>query len=73
MPIYFNTTEIQSNYDRVKFAEGLIQQLPKDHDGRNTWLMNYGRGDEAKAIREKNNIAWEPVTQSAVTRGGTPR
>lgn len=34
--------EIQSNFDRVKFAEGLIRQLPENHDGRNTWLLNYG-------------------------------
>ena len=41
--ILLTSHEIQSNYDRVKFAEGLIRQLPITHDGRNTWLLNYGR------------------------------
>jgi len=27
----------------LRYAELLITQLPKTHDGRNTWLMNYGR------------------------------
>ncbi|WP_156480662.1 Gp49 family protein [Thauera humireducens] len=35
--------EVQSGLDRVRFAEGLIRQLPADHDGRNTWLLNYGQ------------------------------
>jgi hypothetical protein len=43
--------EIQSNYDRVKFAEGLIRQLPENHDGRNTWLLNY-----AAAIRNPGQV-----------------
>lgn len=43
--------EIQSNLNRVKSAEGLIEQLPETHDGRNTWLMNYGVRDIAKSIR----------------------
>ena len=43
--------EVQSGVDRVKHAELLILQLPKDHDGRNTWLLNYGKGIEAQAIR----------------------
>jgi len=34
--------EIQSGLDRVRAAEGLIRQLPDNHDGRNTWLLNYG-------------------------------
>ena len=33
--------EIQSGLDRVRFAELLIRQLPEDHDGRNSWLLNY--------------------------------
>lgn len=26
----------------VRWAEDLIRQLPADHDGRNSWLLNYG-------------------------------
>ena len=36
--------EIQSGQDRQSHAENLIQQLPPGPDGRNTWLLNYGRG-----------------------------
>ncbi len=35
--------EVHSGMDRVRWAEGLIKQLPEDHDGRNSWLLNYGR------------------------------
>jgi hypothetical protein len=28
--------------DPISWAEGLIRQLPVDHDGRNSWLLNYG-------------------------------
>ena len=34
--------EVQSGSTRVDWAEGLIRQLPEDHDGRNSWLLNYG-------------------------------
>ena len=43
--IKLTPNEIQSNFDRVKYADGLIRQLPETHDGRNTWLLNYGRKD----------------------------
>lgn len=39
--IRLRPTEIQSGFDRVRWAEGLIRQLPADHDGRNSWLLNY--------------------------------
>ena len=38
-----------------KWAEGLISQLPDTHDGRNSWLLNYGAGEEAEKIRAKWN------------------
>lgn len=40
--IALTPAEIQSKFSRVKWAEGLIKQLPADHEGRNSWLMNYG-------------------------------
>ena len=40
--IELTPVEIQSRLDRVRFAELLIKQLPADHEGRNTWLLNYG-------------------------------
>lgn len=53
--IKLSRQEIQSNLNRVKAAEGLIEQLPDDHDGRNTWLMNYGVGEAAKTIRDNDS------------------
>ena len=42
--ILLTPAEVQSGHDRVKWAQGLIEQLPGDHDGRNSWLLNYGTG-----------------------------
>lgn len=61
--------EVQSGSSRVHWAEGLILQLPEDHDGRNSWLLNYGTGPEAQALREKHKVAWIRETQAAETRG----
>ena len=47
---------IAKNYRRVdelRWAENLILQLPKIHEGRNSWLGNYGISDEAKAIHNE--------------------
>jgi hypothetical protein len=49
--IHLSPAEIQSGHDRVRWAEGLILQLPQTHDGRNSWLLNYGTGAESDAIR----------------------
>ena len=43
--------EIQSGSTRLNHAEGLILQLPPTHEGRNTWLLNYGVLMEAQAFR----------------------
>lgn len=46
--------EVQSGLDRVRAAENLIIQMPDDHDGRASWLLNYGHGDEAQAMRARH-------------------
>lgn len=51
--IELTPAEIQSGLDRVRWAEGLILQLPDNHDGRNSWLLNYGTSDEADRIRRE--------------------
>ena len=61
--------EKQSNTSRVKFAEGLIRQLPATHDGRNTWLLNYGTSEEAVDLRLKRGIPFMDHTQSAAMAG----
>jgi len=40
--IQLTEAEIRSGVDRVRWAEGLIRQLPANHDGRNSWLLNSG-------------------------------
>lgn len=35
----------------ITWAEGLIAQLPKEHDGRNSWLMNNASTEEAELLR----------------------
>lgn len=32
--------------EAIRWAEGLILQLPQNHGGRNSWLMNYGSVDK---------------------------
>ena len=53
--IKLSKMEIQSNHNRVAQAENLIKQLPDDHDGRNSWLMNYGTSLTAQDIRTNDN------------------
>ena len=53
--ILLSRAEVQSGHDRQDWAEGLIRQLPENHDGRNSWLINYGVSDEAVAKREAWN------------------
>jgi len=60
--------EIQSGIDRVNHAEGLISQLPATHDGRNTWLLNYGRRKESWDKRAKKMLGWNRDTQSVEIR-----
>lgn len=50
--IKLSKSEIVSGHNRVEAAERLIEQLPYDHDGRNTWLLNYGVREEAKRLRD---------------------
>lgn len=60
--------EIQSQHSRQKWAEGLILQLPVGHDGRDSWLMNYGVGEEAQQLRRSRALWFDPEFH-AVTSG----
>ena len=74
--IKLTAAEIQSKQSRVNWAEGLIVQLPKEHDGRNSWLLNYGVGEEANTLRANDkhkrenlgytprNLVWDHETDS---------
>ena len=61
--------EIQSGSNRQKWAEGLIRQLPSSHDGRNSWLLNYGISCEAKLLREEHGIKFINKFAAAETTG----
>lgn len=63
--IKLNAAEVQSGFDRVGWAEGLILQLSDHHDGRNSWLLNYGRGIVAAELRRRHSVAFDETTQSA--------
>jgi Lar family restriction alleviation protein len=67
-PHLLTPSEIQSGLDRQRRAEILIEQLPPDHDGRNSWLMNYGIGDKAKALRLERNLPWSDAFKSVYPR-----
>jgi len=66
--VIFNRAEQQSNHNRINSAERLILQLPSNHDGRNTWLLNYGILEEAVKKRNKLGIKWDSQFHSAETR-----
>lgn len=66
--IILSRFELQCGSTRVKNAEDLILQLPKTHDGRNTWLLNYGVGEEALQLRKKYpKLKWSKLTTSLET------
>lgn len=44
--IELTRAETQSGMTRVRWAELLIKQLPEHHEGRNSWLLNYGSREE---------------------------
>lgn len=69
--IRLTATEVLSGYDRVKWAEGLIRQLPETHDGRNSWLLNYGTSEPPQAPCGKGAQAaeWIEKTEWVQTEG----
>lgn len=67
--IFKTKAEVQSNHDRQQWAENLILQLPNSHDGRNSWLLNYGVSQEAEQIRERHprKPQWDDKHSAAET------
>lgn len=64
--IILDAAEIQSGLSRVKRAEGLIEQLPPDHDGRNSWLLNYGTGAAAQRIKLLDKARREQLNKGSI-------
>lgn len=50
--------------DAIRWAEGLIRQLPATHEGRNSWLLNYGTGPHdwpaPKPLEYGTPSSWQP-------------
>lgn len=65
--IHLTGAEKQSGYDRLNFAEDLIRQLPENHEGRNTWLLNYSNREDANRMRADRGIKWDVYYQAAET------
>jgi hypothetical protein len=65
--IKLSVAEIQSGLTRVRAAENLVPQLPSGHDGRNTWLLNYGIGFQSVALRTSRGVKFDFETLSAET------
>ncbi len=62
--IRLTAAEIQSGHDRQYWAEDLIVQLPESHDGRNSWLLNYGIRGEARKLREDRGLKFNPRSRA---------
>lgn len=62
--IRLTKAERKSKQNRVQWVEDLIKQLPIEHDGRNSWLMNFGTSKEAIALRRKYNLKWNKKYQA---------
>lgn len=58
--IKLTPAEIQSGHSRQAWAEGLVRQLPTNHDGRNSWLLNFGTSEEAERMREDRELWLDP-------------
>jgi hypothetical protein len=63
---YATAPELQSGLDRQKWAENLILQLPESHDGRNSWLLNYGRGAVAQGLRKERDLPFYEASLAAL-------
>lgn len=62
----FSKAEMSCGLNRIKWAEDLISQLPPKHEGRNSWLLNFGISEEAVDFRKSRDIKFDDNTQSAV-------
>ena len=65
--IHLTKVEKHSGYNRLMFAEDLIRQLPKDHQGRNGWLLNYSDKEDAAQMRIDKGIKWNSYQKAAET------
>ena len=66
------TTDRRADIDKpgfgIHWAAGLIRQLPANHDGRNSWLLNYGNDEDKKEVQ--NRFSGEAGTTSTAAPEG---
>jgi len=62
----------RSVHDPMRWAEGLIVQLPKSHEGRWSWLVAHGFKDEACKLRHNDDreFVWSQKKGQFVLNGG---
>ena len=65
--IHLTGAEEQSGYDRLTFVEDLVRQLPENHEGRNSWILNYSNREDANKMRADRGIKWDAYHQAAET------
>lgn len=57
----------------LEWAAGLIRQLPLNHDGRNSWLLNFGTAEDKEQVKsrfkEKAGTASTPEPEGEVCPG----
>lgn len=70
--IKLTPSEVSSGLTRQRWAELLIEQLPKDHDGRGGWLMNYGIGAEACILRQRRGLVMDSEFGAVALESGKP-
>lgn len=55
------------------WAQGLIEQLPAGHQGRNSWLTTYGAGPEAERLRDDHPTYRKTRPAVVPPKGVTPK
>jgi hypothetical protein len=48
--------EASSGPTRQDWARDSSNKLPRDHEGRNSWPLNYGVGAEAERLRSERGV-----------------
>jgi hypothetical protein len=57
---------------RMLWAENLIRQLPPDHEGRNSWLMNYGTAQAHERNLPTHFVADKPIASITIVAPTPP-
>lgn len=64
----FPCEAVGDDRQRRLWAENLIRQLPPDHEGRNSWLMNYGTAQAHEGNLPTHFVADKPIASIAIVQ-----